>query len=72
MGKENVKLNTKQVDEIIDLITIEEKFENEDKLEKALAKHKKNSEELIDTAKIIDSSLDGGNTTESSNKVLKV
>lgn len=51
MGKENVKLSARQVDEIIDLISIEEQFENEDKLEKALSKNKKLSEELIDSAK---------------------
>lgn len=58
MGKETVKLSTKQVDEIIDLLTKEEQIENEDKLEKALAKTKKAAEELVDNAKTIDASSD--------------
>ncbi|XP_076257975.1 leucine zipper and EF-hand containing transmembrane protein 1 isoform X2 [Rhynchophorus ferrugineus] len=39
MGKENVKLSSKQVDELIELIDKEEILEVEDKIEKALAKN---------------------------------
>lgn len=38
IGKETVDLSDKQVDELIDLIGKEEQFENEEKIEKALAK----------------------------------
>ncbi|XP_055643508.1 mitochondrial proton/calcium exchanger protein isoform X2 [Toxorhynchites rutilus septentrionalis] len=38
IGKENVQLNTKQVDELIDLLDKEEVLEAEDKIEKALIK----------------------------------
>ncbi|XP_050071843.1 mitochondrial proton/calcium exchanger protein [Anopheles maculipalpis] len=38
IGKENVKLNAKQVDELIDLLDKEEELEAEDKIEKALTK----------------------------------
>lgn len=38
IGKENVNLSGKQLDEIIQLITKEEYLENEEKIEKALAK----------------------------------
>ncbi|XP_050099926.1 mitochondrial proton/calcium exchanger protein isoform X1 [Anopheles aquasalis] len=38
IGKENVKLNSKQVDELIDLLEKEEVLEAEDKIEKALTK----------------------------------
>uniref|UniRef100_A0AAG5CYV3 Mitochondrial proton/calcium exchanger protein n=1 Tax=Anopheles atroparvus TaxID=41427 RepID=A0AAG5CYV3_ANOAO len=38
IGKENVKLNVKQVDELIDLLDKEEVLEAEDKIEKALTK----------------------------------
>ncbi|XP_049280029.1 mitochondrial proton/calcium exchanger protein isoform X2 [Anopheles funestus] len=38
IGKENVKLNAKQVDELIDLLDKEEVLEAEDKIEKALTK----------------------------------
>lgn len=38
IGKENVNLSVKQLDEIIQLITKEEYLENEEKIEKALAK----------------------------------
>lgn len=40
IGKENVKLNSKQVDELIELIDKEEILEVEDKIEKALQKDK--------------------------------
>ncbi|XP_030756785.1 mitochondrial proton/calcium exchanger protein-like isoform X2 [Sitophilus oryzae] len=39
IGKENVKLSSKQVDELIELIDKEEILEVEDKIEKALAKN---------------------------------
>ncbi|XP_053679681.1 mitochondrial proton/calcium exchanger protein [Anopheles nili] len=38
IGKENVKLNAKQVDELIELLDKEEELEAEDKIEKALSK----------------------------------
>lgn len=38
IGKETVNLTDKQVDELIDLIGKEEQIENEEKIEKALAK----------------------------------
>ncbi|XP_049531642.1 mitochondrial proton/calcium exchanger protein isoform X2 [Anopheles darlingi] len=38
IGKENVKLNSKQVDELIELLDKEEVLEAEDKIEKALTK----------------------------------
>lgn len=40
IGKENVHLNTKQLDELIELIDKEEILEVEDKIEKALQKEK--------------------------------
>lgn len=40
MGKENVKLSSKQIDELIELIDKEEILEVEDKIEKALQKDK--------------------------------
>ncbi|XP_066145415.1 mitochondrial proton/calcium exchanger protein isoform X1 [Euwallacea fornicatus] len=49
IGKENVKLNSKQVDELIELIDKEEILEVEDKIEKALQKDKeaKQAEKLL-------------------------
>lgn len=38
IGKEDVDLSSKNIDEIIELITKEEYLENEEKIEKALAK----------------------------------
>lgn len=46
IGKENVKLSAKQMDEIIELIDKEEYLENEEKIEKALAKSKEQREQL--------------------------
>lgn len=46
IGKENVKLSGKQMDEIIALIDKEEYLENEEKIEKALAKSKEQREQL--------------------------
>lgn len=40
IGKDSVDLTEKQVDELIELITKEEHLENEEKIEKALAKSK--------------------------------
>lgn len=45
IGKENVHLTGKQIDEIVDLISKEEYLENEDKIEKALAKSKEQREQ---------------------------
>ena len=44
VGKENVKLNKKQIDEIIDLISKEELIELEEQIEKAL---EKNQEQVV-------------------------
>ncbi|CAG9772608.1 unnamed protein product [Ceutorhynchus assimilis] len=44
IGKENVKLNSKQIDELIELIDKEEILEVEDKIEKALLKDKEAQE----------------------------
>ena len=38
IGKDNVNLSGKQVDEIVELLTKEEHLKNEEKIEKALAK----------------------------------
>lgn len=46
IGKDNVNLSAKQMDEIIDLIDKEEYLENEEKIEKALAKSKEEREQL--------------------------
>lgn len=46
IGKENVNLNTKQIEEIVDLIDKEEYLENEEKVEKALAKSKEQRDQL--------------------------
>lgn len=45
IGKENVNLSDKQVDELIELIDKEEILEVEDKIEKALQKDKEAQEE---------------------------
>lgn len=52
IGKENVKLNSKQIDELIELIDKEEILEVEDKIEKALQKDKeaKEAERLLAVA----------------------
>jgi len=63
IGKENVNLNETQIDELIELISKEETLENEEKIEKALAKSKEERravvgqmEELVDKAtEIVDS-----------------
>lgn len=62
IGKENVKLSAKQIDELVELIDKEEYLENEEKIEKALAKskeqrdHLKQQKDLLAT-KPIDESL---------------
>lgn len=45
IGKENIKLNPKQVDELLDLISKEEYLENEEKIQKALEKSKEEREQ---------------------------
>lgn len=45
IGKENIKLNPKQVDELLDLISKEEYLENEEKLHKALERSKEEREQ---------------------------
>lgn len=64
IGKENVNLNETQIDELIELISKEETLENEDKIEKALAKSKEERrvvqeqlEEIVDKATEIGDSL---------------
>ncbi|XP_058822009.1 mitochondrial proton/calcium exchanger protein isoform X2 [Topomyia yanbarensis] len=59
IGKENVKLNAKQVDELIDLLDKEEVLEAEDKIEKALsksleAKEKQKEQESKEKEKLIE------------------
>lgn len=44
VDKENIKLNAKQVDELLDLISKEEYLENEEKIQKALEKSKEERE----------------------------
>lgn len=46
IGKEDVQLSGKQIDELIDLIGKEEFLENEEKIEKALQKSKEERELL--------------------------
>lgn len=56
IGRDNVKLNQTQIDELIDILGKEEIIEAEDKIEKAIAKSLKEAtrnEELIDKAPII-------------------
>lgn len=53
IGKENIKLQRKQVDELIDLLNKEEVFETEKKIEKALAKS--SDEKIKVEATMIDS-----------------
>ncbi|XP_031633656.1 mitochondrial proton/calcium exchanger protein [Contarinia nasturtii] len=45
IGTENIKLNSKQIDELLDLITKEEYLENEEKIQKALEKSKEEREQ---------------------------
>lgn len=40
IGKENINLNSRQIDELLDLISKEEYLENEEKIQKALEKSK--------------------------------
>lgn len=49
VGKENVKLSGKQVDELIDLLEKEEVLEVESKIEKALKKENIDSKSSPDT-----------------------
>lgn len=72
IGKDSVNLSEKQLDELIDLISKEEYLENEEKIEKALAKSLETrvnksdasaaitdattDETLVDTAKVLSDS----------------
>jgi LETM1 and EF-hand domain-containing protein 1 len=47
VGKENVKLNKKQIDEIIDLMSKEDVIELEEQIEKALEKGNQETEETL-------------------------
>jgi LETM1 and EF-hand domain-containing protein 1 len=47
VGKENVKLNKKQIDEIVDLMSKEEVLELEEQIEKALEKDNQEAEETV-------------------------
>lgn len=51
IGKENVKLSSKQIDELIELIDKEEILEVEDKIEKALKKDKDAKKASVETDK---------------------
>lgn len=54
IGKDNVKLNDKQVDELIDLLNKEEIIEVENKIEKALQKEKEIQTSKIETEEIME------------------
>lgn len=45
IGQENINLNPKQVDELLDLMSKEEYLENEEKIQKALEKSKEEREQ---------------------------
>lgn len=45
IGQENINLNAKQVDELLDLMSKEEYLENEEKIQKALEKSKEEREQ---------------------------
>ncbi|ENN75724.1 hypothetical protein YQE_07684, partial [Dendroctonus ponderosae] len=69
IGKENVKLNSKQVDELIELIDKEEILEVEDKIEKALQKDKETKEaQRILSRSDIDKRTSEGSVEESSSE----
>ena len=51
VGKENVKLNQKQIDEIVDLMSKEELIELEEQIEKALEKGNHKVEETVKEGK---------------------
>lgn len=75
IGKESVALNEKQVDELMELINKEEELENEQKIEKALAKSleeaKRAAEELNDrTTKVLDDKRTGETMSDECTKVL--
>lgn len=80
IGKENVNLNETQIDELIELITKEETLENEEKIEKALAKSKEERravleqlEEVVDKAtKIADEIKPDENTSPTTKPGSKV
>lgn len=66
IGKEKIKLQQKQVDELIDLLNKEEVFETEKKIEKALAKSSDEKSKVEST--MIDSKniLENGSIEEDS------
>lgn len=75
IGKENVNLNETQIDDLIELITKEETLENEEKIEKALAKSKEERravleqlEEVVDKAAEISDNVKPSETVKSSSK----
>lgn len=75
IGKESVELNEKQVDELMELINKEEELENEQKIEKALAKSleeaKRAAEELSDRAtQVLDDKRTGETMSDACTKVL--
>jgi len=51
VGKENVKLDQKQIDEIVDLMSKEELIELEEQIEKALEKGNQKVEETVKEGK---------------------
>lgn len=76
IGKENIKLQRKQVDELIDLLNKEEVFETEKKIEKALAKSldekSKVESTMIDNKNILENGSLGESTeTDSDKHILK-
>lgn len=52
VGKENVKLDQKQIDEIVDLMSKEELIELEEQIEKALEKGNQKVEETMKEGKL--------------------
>ncbi|XP_060526816.1 mitochondrial proton/calcium exchanger protein [Cylas formicarius] len=70
IGKENVKLSSKQIDEVMQLIDKEEILEVEDKIEKALQKDKaaKQAERLEEKAKIESKREESSNEGEGKEK----
>lgn len=74
IGKENVNLNAKQVDDIIEMIDKEEILEVEDKIEKALQKEaeKKATKKLArekEAAESVAKELDSGTPKETKAKI---
>lgn len=68
IGKENIKLNAKQVDELLDLISKEEYLENEEKIQKALEKSKEEREQRQQQEKLQSKSTEAAHDDETLKK----